>query len=480
MKAEKKTKKKKGEDDKQYLTEKRCIKKNKKTKELYSYYQENCHKAKNLYNYANYLIRQTYRICRKLADGEILDSYEKAMIYRLNCGIRDYNAGKEENKKLSSITEDNSFVADSAFLCSYLKGTEPYKALPYAFMSQGVVRDLCASWKSFYEGIKKWNSGDRKGMTGRPQAPGYLDKEDGHWKLNITADRVTRDEHGRIILPRRLPQIRLKARHDDFCQIRILAERDVIKVFFSYKQEKEAPVCTGKAMGIDPGVNNLLTICMNTEEEPVIISGRPVKSMNQYYNREMAKLRSSAKTVNGKNMTKKMERLTETRNRKILDYMHKAGSRVVALAAERGVEEILIGHIDGWKQGDFGKKNKPEPSKKPDPDRKRRNQNFVQIPHDKLFDIISYKAALKGIKVRLVDESYTSYTSYLDMEAPEKENHNKKRRITRGMFRSNKGQLINADVNAAYQILIKGGYEIRKPRTVESVHVDKSILSNIG
>jgi len=119
--------------------------------------------------------------------------------------------------------------------------------------------------------------------------------------------------------------------------------------------------------------------------------------------------------------------------------MHKASRKVIELAKDAGIGTIIIGNNTGWKQKiSMGK---------------RTNQTFVSIPYHILIDMITYKAAMVGIKVNVVRESYTSGTSYLDGEYPDKVSYDNTRRIKRGLFRSNDGTLINADVNAAYQII---------------------------
>ena len=105
------------------------------------------------------------------------------------------------------------------------------------------------------------------------------------------------------------------------------------------------------------------------------------------------------------------------------------------------IHTIVIGNNKNWKQSiSLGK---------------RTNQSFVSIPHRKLIEKIIYKARNAGVNVILTEESYTSGTSFLDGEPPTKEFYNKDRRIHRGLFVSNQGIRINADVNAAYQIMKK-------------------------
>jgi putative transposase len=150
-----------------------------------------------------------------------------------------------------------------------------------------------------------------------------------------------------------------------------------------------------------------------------------------------------------------MERLTERRNNKVKDYLHKASRKVITLAKKCSVNHIIVGNNKGWKQNvELGK---------------RTNQTFVSIPFRMLIDMICYKAQLSGIKVSVVKESYTSGTSYLDDEIPDKDFYDSSRRVKRGMFKSNRGILINADVNAAYQIMKVGGYKDLSVKEKEKV-----------
>lgn len=86
---------------------------------------------------------------------------------------------------------------------------------------------------------------------------------------------------------------------------------------------------------------------------------------------------------------------------------------------------------------------------------KKNNQEFVQIPFARFIEMIQYKAKNVGIAVITTEESYTSGTSFIDNEEPKKEFYNKKRRVNRGLFVSNSGIQINADLNGAYQIIKK-------------------------
>ena len=178
------------------------------------------------------------------------------------------------------------------------------------------------------------------------------------------------------------------------------------------------------------------------------------------FNKRKALLQTAAKKGNGRNMTGRMDRLIRKRNNRIRDMLHKASRKIVELAADTGAGVIIIGNNKGWKQNvNLGN---------------RTNQNFSAIPYLSLIGMIRYKAALKGIEVRVVEEAYTSGTSYLDGEVPTAIFYDRSRRIHRGLFRSNAGFCINADVNAAYQILKAGGIvdlEIKKAEPVRKIKV---------
>lgn len=117
-------------------------------------------------------------------------------------------------------------------------------------------------------------------------------------------------------------------------------------------------------------------------------------------------------------------------------YMHKASKEIIDYCLEHNVKQIIIGHNKLQKQ-------------------ESKLKNFVAIPTFRLIELIKYKAEYQGIEVIETEESYTSITSYLDKEEPIKDNANKARRQHRGLFVSNKGKKINADVNSAYQIMKK-------------------------
>ncbi|ABP66074.1 transposase, IS605 OrfB family [Caldicellulosiruptor saccharolyticus DSM 8903] len=172
---------------------------------------------------------------------------------------------------------------------------------------------------------------------------------------------------------------------------------------------------------------------------PIVINGRVIKSINQYFNKKRAEFMSY---VGNRGISRRIEKLTLKRNNKIKDFMHKTSRFIVNWCKENNIDTLVIGYNSGWKQEiELGKVN---------------NQNFVSIPFYDFVNMLKYKCEEEeGINFIVVEESYTSGCSFLDREEINKTSYNPQRRIKRGLFKSNKGILINADVNSAYNIIRK-------------------------
>jgi putative transposase len=186
-----------------------------------------------------------------------------------------------------------------------------------------------------------------------------------------------------------------------------------------------------------------------------------LKSINQYYNKKLAhyksKLKGNAKT------SKRIQKLTNKRNNKVKDYLHKASRILVNHAVSNDVSIVVIGKNDGWKQEvKIGKAN---------------NQNFVQIPHARLINMVSYKLEMVGIPTKLQQESHTSKCSFLDDEQVRHQEKYVGRRIKRGLFRSESGKMINADVNGALNILRKCIPNVVYDNGKEAIVVSPSVLT---
>ena len=173
-----------------------------------------------------------------------------------------------------------------------------------------------------------------------------------------------------------------------------------------------------------------------------MLNGKILKSVNQHYNKIVAKIKSELKKKNDKDWSKKLGKLTLKRNNIINNYLHHTSKFIITYCIENNIKNIVVGKNKNWKnEVNIGKRN---------------NQNFVSIPHSKLIQQIQYKGEEVGINVSTVEENYTSKCSALDLEkiCKHKDGEYKGKRIKRGLFQNTKG-LINADVNGSLNILRK-------------------------
>jgi putative transposase len=195
-----------------------------------------------------------------------------------------------------------------------------------------------------------------------------------------------------------------------------------------------------RTVGIDIGLNTLAAVTANQlGTVPLLVNGRPVKAINQWYNKRRAQLQ--AKLPEGVFVSRQLDTLADKRARQITAYLHVASRRLVDWLIAQRIGTLVIGKNDGWKQAiGLGE---------------RTNQNFVFAPHARFIEMLEYKAALVGIRVIVSEESYTSKCSFLDLEPIGKHEVYAGKRIKRGLFRASSGRCLNADINAAYNIMRK-------------------------
>lgn len=318
-----------------------------------------------------------------------------------------------------------------------------------------IIIGMVGEYKSYLALKEKYEKGS-KDVKGKPRMPRYKAEkniqvaftkyairiENNTIKLSLSKEMQEKFKVKSLnfLIPKKLKKL------IDFSRIKMIKIRNISKkskeeyeMLIIY--EKEEKMSTGtNTVAIDLGLNNMAT-CTNAENnESLIIAGETVKSKIRYYNNEISRLQQiQMKMKKGKNFknTKQIKKLYEKKKNYIETYMHKASRMIVDYALENNSKTIVIGDIKDIKQNmDY-------------------NKSFVQIPLQNLVQKIEYKAKLEGIQVEKIKESYTSGVSSLDKEEIVKENYDKTRRITRGLFRSNKGILINADVNGSLNILRK-------------------------
>jgi len=330
--------------------------------------------------------------------------------------------------------------------------------MPGAKIAQQTLRLLDKNWKSFFKSIKDYTKHKEK-YLGRPKLPKYK-KKNGRFNLILTNQACKlikrNSDLNYIQFPKSFNGFIIKTNLNYFQQVRILPRNKYLIVEIVYNiQVSESKQDNNKYISIDIGVDNLATIVNNCGIKPIILSGRKIKSINQYYNKQISHYRDIAKRMNNLDYTNKMNKLTIKRNNIIKDLMHKASKSIINYALSCGANTIIIGKNKNWKQ-------KSKMSKKI-------NQKFIQIPMAILIEMVQYKAGNIGLNVILIEESYTSGTSFLDNELPIKEKYNKDRRIYRGLFISNIGKRINADINGALQIMRKVFPNMRYHNGIEDI-----------
>jgi putative transposase len=309
-----------------------------------------------------------------------------------------------------------------------------------AQVAQQTLKLLDKNWISFFESIKKWLK-NKSEYTGRPKLPKYLKKNGKN--IVIFTNQNCKQIDNKIVFPKGLNQYKLITKiQDKLQQVRILPRNKcfILEVVYSIPKIKLMQD-NNKYISIDIGLDNLATLTNNCSKNPIIISGRKLKSINKYYNKQLSYYREIAKRMNSLDWTNKMNKLTIKRNNMITDLMHKASKSVIDYTLSCGANTIIIGNNKDWKR-----ESKMS---------KRVNQSFIGIPHQDFINKIIYKAETVGLNVIITEESYTSGTSFLDGEMPIKDNYDRNRRVFRVLFKTNTGKLINSDVNGSYQIMKK-------------------------
>ena len=380
----------------------------KKTSPMFKHIDNMTFRSKNLYNATLYAVRQHF--------------------FKTETYINYYNLQKEfQNNKQPD-----------------------YVALP-AKISQWVMKMVDYNFKSFFHAHQAYKQCPSK-FTGRPKLPKYLDKEKGRYLLTFTSQAISKkslDKEG-LLKMSGLDGVTIKTKlyFNQINQVRIIKDNDsyVIEIVYSVP-DTELKEDNNKYASIDLGVKNLMTVSFN-DRKPLIINGKPLKSINQYYNKKKAEFQSQQKNNNREINKRKIRTLTNKRNNKVKDYLHKASRFLVNHLVSNQINTLIIGKNNGWKQDiNHGDKN---------------NQNFVQIPFNMLISMLSYKCGMAGINVILQEESYTSQASFLDNDfIPVYKKGNTEeykfsgRRIKRGLYKISDGRKINADVNGSLNILRK-------------------------
>ena len=391
-----------------YLTVKQQIKH--LSKEDYKSIKELCHIAKNLTNEAIYNVRQYY------------------------------------------FTEDKFLKYEKNY--TLLKSSPNYKKLN-SNMAQQILKQVDGSLKSFFVLIKLAKQG--KYSFKDCKLPRYLPK-DGYTTLVIGFVRLNGNK---LILPFSnnfkkthkvveitIPPVLLDKKVKE---IRILPKANARYFEIQYIYETECiqrNLNTQNALALDLGVNNLVTAVSSTGKS-FIVDGRKLKSINQWFNKENARLQSiKDKQHFGKKPTSRQKAIARDCNNKVNDYMNKAARMIIDYCINNDIGTLIAGYnVTFQRNSHIGKQN---------------NQNFVNIPYGRLRDKLAYMCELNGITYVEQEESYTSKASFWDKDnIPVYNNDNPKEyefsgnRVHRGLYETANGKTFNADINGALNIMRK-------------------------
>jgi putative transposase len=446
----------------------------KKGRRLYDYFTEQSQLAKNLYNHANYYIRQVYTAVtseqplqanqQKVMNTIITmlpiinENQQKAWEQREEAVKAGKRSSNQEKPKLFSMpTAKNSYLGYSFLDVLFRTMREENYVAISAQTAQGVLKNLNQNWKSYFASAKDYKKHPNK-YLGKPRIPKYLDKnvlkevtftnqyctiKDGKYlKFPLTKEQLNIGKLG--VAGGKLQEVRVIPAYDHF----------TVEVILSVEPPKEQMSDNGRYIAIDLGTVNLITMVTNIVGlTPILFRGGHIKALNQLYNKLNAKyysiLRKGHAPNEGQHTSKRLQQMARKRHDRIKDAFHKMSRYVVDYAMGHEISKIVIGHNVAWKQEvNMGRKN---------------NQNFVFLPHSLLIEMITYKAKAVGIEVVVTEESYTSKASALDGDiiptygesqgdaAPRFSG----KRVKRGLYVSKDGTKINADVNGAMNILRK-------------------------
>ena len=407
----------------------------KESNPIYAWILEECLRSKNLYNRALYVYRQAF-------------------------------TGKHDN-----IPEFKDIIKHDKFIASFslVNRLNEIKDVDFCSMmkkngAQQIVFQVDRTMKSWFASLKAYKKDSSK-FRGRPRIPSYKKKNELNCLVYTTADAKLQKD-GTINLRRDI-KLPIHTNLKNFQQIRLVPKTGYIQVEIVYNKEvNDNRLDQTRAIGIDLGLNNLMAITSNIGNISNLVNGRPLKSINQYYNKRKAHLTSLLEKGKLKS-SKRLKRLEMKRMMKIKDYLHKTSRRVVELMEQNNIGTCFIGHNKDWKQEvEMGKRN---------------NQNFVSIPYSLLIKMLRYKIEEKGGVLVELNESYTSKCSFLDNEEVCKHESYKGKRVKRGLFLSGSNKALNADINGSLNILKRGmkfGFDFKncffRP---EKIDIQKKLLN---
>ena len=413
---------------------KRIVKFNIKKSHIdYKYIKTQLIESKEIYNFANYILRQLY-----------FKNSNKHK-YSLNF-IEEYPTLKElflkyidENKQFSTLFYK--------IICEFSKLRQYSINLKIV---QNIVDKLKNDWTSYWKLLKMKKN---KTYDKKINIPRYK-KKYNLVEYNNQVISKKKLKLGYIGTDKMKQGIKIANRHKDLdCKcFRIYNNKnDKFVCELIYEKEIEEVEKNNKVASIDIGLENLFAIAFNYNKKGISIKGSRLKAINQYFNKVKSKLQSLLPSK--QYVSKTINQLLYKRTEQLRNYVGYYVNKLIEILRTERISKLVIGYNKGWKQEiNIGSKN---------------NQNFVSIPFRKILDILKYKLEDNGIEYKEQEESYTSKASYLDNDDipiyKEKDDTNyifSGRRIKRGIYKSKQGKIINADLNGALNILKKSGEKL--------------------
>ena len=423
---------------------------------MYPYFDTVCALSNNLYNAMLFRVRQVMTGIQKepserqANEVEVISSIESAL-----------PSMKAINDKLQMPTA-SKWMLSYGFLDAYCKVSKNVdyfsEGLP-RHTAQGTIKNVTRDMKAFFEANMAYKKNPSVSL-GRPKLPHYK-RKGGRCTAVFSNQECVFKDGGLLKFPRTELRLHIGPVSGTLKEVKCKPYYDGYRVFVITDDGIKAPELRDpkRIISIDLGVNNLATITNNIGEPCLLFKGGIIKSQNHWYNKRIAAIASEQTkgTTNKFVPTAQSRAISKNRDNAIRDFMHKTAKSIISWCVEHDIDTIVIGENKSWKQEcGIGKVN---------------TQNFVQIPFSMLKAFISYRAGRHGIRVVLIEESYTSKASFIDNDpiptcgedgaseasfsgrrAPTSYKGMRRESGFRGLYEAKDGTIINSDLNGSANI----------------------------
>ena len=346
-------------------------------------------------------------------------------------------------------TETGKFIRYNDLQREFYNIKQPdFHSLP-TDTSKQILMLIDINFTCFFKLLSKWKK-NKKSLSGCPRPPKYKHKTNGRNIVIFTCPNQIRINECYIVFPKKMNLQPIKTniylKNNKIKQVRLIPKSSCYIIEIVYEElinNRIQIVPNNNYLSIDLGLNNLMACYNSNNHNSFIINGKPLKSINQYYNKQKGIIQSQLKKNHNKYKSHRLDTLNLKRNNKIKDYLHKSSRFIINYCISNNISNIVIGYNKEWKQDiNIGKRN---------------NQNFVNIPYYILLEMVKYKGLMYNINIITNEESYTSKCSSLDLEPLTHKDNNGYygKRVKRGMYKSANKIKINADINGSINILRK-------------------------